>query len=121
MQRIYRKRVSMGGASPAIALEIDPQFPTNGFCIMASDSTPGQESRAIWKLSLYVLWICLVSSLLFAVNTGMVFAFSKGVESKLPNIMGIDQIVQFCLFLLPVVLLYAEWYAWDVLTTRRGR
>lgn len=111
----------MGGSSPSIALEIDPQFPTNGFCIMASDSTPGQESRAIWKLSLYVLWICLVSSLLFAVNTGMVFAFSKGVESKLPSIMGIDQIVQFCLFLLPVVLLYAEWYAWDVLTTRRGR
>lgn len=88
---------------------------------MVSESTPGQESRSIWKLSLYVLWICLVSSVLFAVNTGMVFAFSKGIESKLPNLIGMDQFVQFCLFIFPIILLYAEWYAWDVLTTRRVR
>jgi hypothetical protein len=88
---------------------------------MVSESTPGQESRAIWKLSLYVLWVCVVSSLLFAVNTGMVFAFSKGIESKLPDVLGMDQIIQFSLFIFPIVLLYAEWYAWDVLTTRRAR
>jgi len=63
----------------------------------------------------------LVSSVLVAVNTGMVFAFSKGIESKLPSLVGMDQIVQFFLFIFPIILLYAEWYAWDVLTTRRVR
>jgi hypothetical protein len=88
---------------------------------MVSEPTPAQESRAIWKLSLYVLWVCLVSALLFAVNTGMVFAFFKGIESELPSLLGMDQIIQFSLFIFPIVLLYAEWYAWDVLTTRRVR
>jgi len=82
---------------------------------------PQLERRALRKLGLYIFWVAIVSSLLFAVNTGMVFAFTKGLETKLPDLQGIETAKKFALYLLPMMLLYAEWYAWDVLTTRRAR
>ncbi len=82
---------------------------------------PQLERRALRSLGLYIFWVAIVSSLLFAVNTGLVFAFTKGLETRLPDLQGIETIKKFALYLLPMMLLYAEWYTWDVLTTRRAR
>ncbi|XZE44674.1 hypothetical protein SH467x_004288 [Pirellulaceae bacterium SH467] len=80
-----------------------------------------QDRRAVWKLGGYILWIALVSTVLCAMNTGMVFALTKGLETKLPEFPGSNQLMQFMLAVVPVLLLFAEWYAWDILTTRRYR
>lgn len=90
--------------------------------MVGEDTTSSlQDRKAAWKLGIYILWIALVSAILCAMNTGMVFALTKGIETKLPDIPGSNQIMQFLLAIVPVLLLFAEWYAWDILTTRRHR
>jgi len=76
------------------------------------------ENRAVLRLVIYVFGLILVSSFLLALNTGMFFALSQGVRSLLPDMDGISQLVQFANFIGPVVLLYLEWYAWDVVSSR---
>ncbi len=84
-------------------------------------TSSSQDRNAGWKLGVYILWIALVSAVLCAMNTGRVFALTKGLETKLPEIPGANQVMQFLLATVPVLLLFAEWFAWDILTTRRHR
>jgi hypothetical protein len=88
---------------------------------MDQETNPGAENRAVRRLVLYVLGIVLVSAALLAVNTGLIFSLAQGISSVLPATIGIPQLVQLLIFVGPVLLLYLEWYVWDVMTSRRVR
>jgi hypothetical protein len=77
------------------------------------------ENRAVLRLVIYVFGVILVSSFLLALNTGMFFALSQGIKSLLPSMDGISQLIQFANYIGPIILLYLEWYAWDVISSRR--
>ena len=74
-----------------------------------------QENRAAFRLALYILWFVLISSMLLAVNTWMIYALCQGTAKLLPSIDGIAFALQAFIFIGPMVLLYLEWFAWDVL------
>lgn len=86
-----------------------------------SEYDPKTENRAVVRLALYILWFVLVSSLLLSINTWMIYALSQGVAKLLPNIPGISILVQLVIFIGPMVLLYLEWFAWDVIYAHRLR
>ncbi len=84
-----------------------------------SSSDLRTENRAVLRLVIYVFGVILVSSFLLALNTGMFFALSQGTKSLLPSMDGISQLIQFANYICPIILLYLEWYAWDVISSRR--
>lgn len=88
--------------------------------MLDTETNPQVENRAVRKLVLYILGVVLVSAAMLAVNTGMIFALSQGVTTLLPEWTGIRQPIQMLIFLGPVLLLYLEWYLWDVITSRRA-
>ena len=79
------------------------------------------ESKARRFLTGYILFVICVSSLLFIFNMGIVYALTRGIESRFSETFGIAGIVQFLLFVLPVILVFAEWYLWDILLAKRYR
>jgi hypothetical protein len=79
------------------------------------------ESRAVWKLALYVLGIVIVSVLLLGINAGMIFGLAKALEERMANIPLIDPITQYAIYVVPMLLLCLEWYAWDILSASRRR
>jgi hypothetical protein len=91
-----------------------------------SDHDQSAENRATLQLAIYILTFVLVSSLLLAVNTWMIFSLSQGTAKLLPQVPGLSILVQLVVFIGPMVLLYLEWFAWDVVfahgpQTRKGR
>jgi hypothetical protein len=89
---------------------------------MSNQSDPSElraENRAVLRLVVYIFGVILVSSFLLALNTGMFFALSQGVKSLLPSMDGLSQLFQFANYICPVILLCLEWYAWDVISSRR--
>jgi hypothetical protein len=52
---------------------------------------------------------------------GIVYSLTRGIESKFSEMFGITGVVQFLLFVLPVGLVFAEWYLWDILLAKRYR
>ncbi len=84
-----------------------------------SEYDPKTENRAVVRLALYILWFVLVSSLLLSINTWMIYALSQGVAKLLPYNSGISILVQLVIFIGPMVLLYLEWFAWDVIYAHR--
>ena len=89
---------------------------------MSNQSNPSElraENRAVLRLVVYIFGVILVSSFLLALNTGMFFALSQGVKSLLPSMDGLSQLIQFANYICPVILLCLEWYAWDVISSRR--
>lgn len=89
---------------------------------MSNQSDPSElraENRAVLRLVVYIFGVILVSSFLLALNTGMFFALSQGVKSLLPSTDGLSQLFQFANYICPVILLCLEWYAWDVISSRR--
>ena len=89
---------------------------------MSNQTSPNDlrsENRAVLRLVVYIFGVVLVSSVLLALNTGMFFALSQGVKSLLPSMDGLSQLIQFANYICPVILLYLEWYAWDVISSRR--
>jgi len=70
------------------------------------------ENRAVFRLSVYVLGFVMISSALLIINTWMIFSLVQGtanLHQQIPNIIG------------PMVLLFLEWFAWDVLYANRAR
>lgn len=78
-----------------------------------------EESKAIWKLSAYVFGVVAISGLLLAVNAGMVFGLATSLGSRFQTFPLIEPITQFAIYVVPVLFLYLEWYAWDVLISIR--
>lgn len=80
-----------------------------------SEYDPKVENRAAFKLALTVLWFVLVSALLLAINTWMIFSLSQAIGKLLPNPLVNSILVPLLTFIGPMVLLYLEWFAWDVI------
>ncbi len=79
------------------------------------------ETKARRFLTGYILFVICVSSFLFIFNMGIVYSLTRGIESKFSEMFGITGVVQFLLFVLPVGLVFAEWYLWDILLAKRYR
>ncbi len=81
----------------------------------ASEPNPRIENRAVFRLALYIGWFVVVSAALLAVNTWMIFSLALGVSKILAKLPGIAILSQLLIFIGPMVLLYLEWFAWDVI------
>lgn len=79
------------------------------------------ESQALWKLSAYIFGVVAVSALLLAVNAGMVFGLATSLGTRFQNFPLIEPLTQYAIYVVPVLFLYLEWYAWDVLISIRRR
>ncbi len=80
-----------------------------------SEYDPKVENRAAFKLGLTVLWFVIVSAMLLGINTWMIYSLSQAIGKLLPNLAGITIMIQLLIFIGPMVLLYLEWFAWDVI------
>jgi len=80
-----------------------------------TDPDPKIENRAVFRLALYIGWFVLVSTLLLTINTWMIYSLALGVAKIFANIPGISILSQLLIFIGPMVLLYLEWFAWDVI------
>ncbi len=76
------------------------------------------ERRSAWKLAAYMLGTILISALMLGFNAGLVFALFHGVHEYIPAFTGNLNVVQWFIFVTPIVLLCLEWHAWDILTAR---
>lgn len=79
------------------------------------------ERRAVRQLALYTLMVVLISVLLLALNAGMVFGLATNLGESLQFLPLIGPLTQLSIFILPILLLFLEWYAWDVLSSARRR
>lgn len=79
------------------------------------------ETQARRFLTGYIFFVICVSALLFIFNMGIVYSLTRGIESRFSEVFGITGMVQFLLFVLPVGLVFAEWYLWDILLAKRYR
>jgi energy-converting hydrogenase Eha subunit A len=86
-----------------------------------SESNPRIENQAVRKLVLYVLGVILVSTFLLTINTGMIFSLATGLLLLAPDLPMVPQLGQLFIFVCPILLLYLEWYVWDVVSARRIR
>ena len=77
-----------------------------------------KANRRLWA---YVFLVLLVSAFLCALNTALVFALTKGVEPILENYLWGQSVLKYGLAIVPALLVFAQWHAWDLLSTRRSR
>lgn len=80
-----------------------------------------QESKALWKLAGYILGVVMSSILMLAINAGMVFGLASVLDATFQNVPLIEPLIQYSIYVLPMLLLYLEWYAWDILSSARRR
>lgn len=79
------------------------------------------ERRAVRQLALYTMMLVLISVLLLALNAGMVFGLATNLGESLQFLPLIGPMTQLTIFIVPILLLFLEWYAWDVLSSARRR
>lgn len=79
------------------------------------------ERRAVRQLALYTMMLVLISVLLLALNAGMVFGLATNLEESLQFLPLIGPMTQLTIFIVPILLLFLEWYTWDVLSSARRR
>jgi hypothetical protein len=84
------------------------------------------QRKAMRQLLLYVFGEVIVSVVLLALNAGMVFGLVQALGWLFPRFDVSDELSpsalpQLIIYTLPVLLLFLEWYAWDILTSSRRR
>jgi hypothetical protein len=84
------------------------------------------ERKALRQLLLYIFGEVAISVLLIAVNAGMVFGLVQALGWMFPSLDATDELSpsalpQLIIYTLPILLLFLEWYAWDILTSVRRR
>ena len=86
-----------------------------------SEYDPKTENRAAIFLAAYILYFVIVSALLLAINTWMIYSLAQGTSKLLPDVYAVTLLVQLLIFVGPMVLLYLEWFAWDVVYAQRSQ
>ena len=86
-----------------------------------SDYDRKLENRSAFRLSVYVLGFVIISAVLLVINTWMIFSLAQGIAKLLQQIPYISILVQLLIFIGPMVLLFLEWFAWDVIYANRVR
>ncbi|MFM8571669.1 MAG: hypothetical protein ACKOAU_08755 [Pirellula sp.] len=91
---------------------------------MNSDMDPDQlaERKAIRQLLMLIFGEVIISVFLLALNAGMVFGLVQALGWLFPRFDISDELSpsalpQLIIYTFPVLLLFLEWYAWDVLTS----
>jgi hypothetical protein len=84
------------------------------------------ERKALRQLMLYIFGEVIVSIFLLAINAGMVFGLVQALGWLFPRFDVSDELSpsalpQLIIYTLPVLLLFLEWYAWDIMTSSRRR
>jgi hypothetical protein len=87
----------------------------------AKDQDRAIERRAVWQLALYTLMVTLISICMLALNAGLVFGLAKALGESLQFLPLIGPMTQFAIFVVPILLLFLEWYVWDILSSARRR
>ncbi len=85
-----------------------------------SDYDSKIENQAAFRLSVYVLGFVIISSVLLVINTWMIYSLAQGTATLL-QIPNTSILVQLLIFIGPMVLLFLEWFAWDVIFANRAR
>jgi hypothetical protein len=81
-----------------------------------------EERRAARQLLWYIFREIVVSIILLAINAGMVFGLVQALGNVFPSLDVSDEITpsalpQLVIYIVPVLLLFLEWYAWDILAS----
>jgi hypothetical protein len=81
-----------------------------------------EEKRAVRQLVWTIFREIFISIILLAINAGMVFGLVQAVGSIFPRLDVSDELTpsalpQLIIYLVPVMLLFLEWHAWDILTS----
>jgi hypothetical protein len=84
------------------------------------------ERKALRQLLLFIFGEVIISVILLAINAGMVFGLVQALGWLFPRFDVSDELSpsalpQLIIYTLPVVLLFLEWYAWDILSSFRNR
>lgn len=79
------------------------------------DNDLSASRRARRFLAIYILGYVILSSLLLLLNVGMVYSLYSGLAILIPESFS-KQIGQLVLLLGPFLLLFLEWYLYDLLT-----
>ena len=84
------------------------------------------ERKAVRQLLLYIFGEVANILLLIAINAGMVFGLVQALGWMFPRLDATDELSpsalpQLIIYTLPILLLFLEWYAWDILTSVRRR
>jgi len=90
------------------------------------DPDQATERKALKQLILYIFAEVIVSVILLALNAGMVFGLVQALGWIFPRFDISDELSpsalpQLIIYTLPVLLLFLEWYAWDILYSARRR
>jgi hypothetical protein len=90
------------------------------------DSEQEAERKAVKQLILYIFSEVIISVILLALNAGMVFGLVQALGWLFPRFDISDELSpsalpQLIIYTFPVLLLFLEWYAWDILTSSRRR
>ena len=90
----------------------------------AIDPEQQAERKALRQLILFIFGETHISVALLALNAGMVFGLVQALGWLFPRFDLADElspsaIQQLIIYTLPVLLLFLEWYAWDVLSSVR--
>ncbi len=80
------------------------------------------EKRAVRQLIWTIFREIFISIILLAINAGMVFGLVQALGSIFPRLDISDELTpsalpQLIIYLVPVMLLFLEWHAWDILTS----
>ncbi|MEY2613434.1 MAG: hypothetical protein RL240_2060 [Planctomycetota bacterium] len=81
-----------------------------------------EEKRAVRQLVWTIFREIFISIILLAINAGMVFGLVQALGSIFPRLDVSDELTpsalpQLIIYLVPVMLLFLEWHAWDILTS----
>jgi hypothetical protein len=81
-----------------------------------------EEKRALRQLVWTIFREIFISIILLAINAGMVFGLVQALGSIFPRLDVSDELTpsalpQLIIYLVPVMLLFLEWHAWDILTS----
>lgn len=90
------------------------------------DSEQEAERKAVKQLILYIFSEVIICVILLALNAGMVFGLVQALGWLFPRFDVSDELSpsalpQLIIYTFPVLLLFLEWYAWDILTSSRKR
>ena len=81
-----------------------------------------EEKRAVRQLVWTIFREIFISIILLAINAGMVFGLVQALGSIFPRLDVSDELTpsalpQLIIYVVPVMLLFLEWHAWDILTS----
>ncbi len=81
---------------------------------MPNENTPQNSWGATWRLFLYVTGTVLASVVALAINVSMAFVLFTASTPYMPEEVAVYG-GQLFLYVVPFLLLFLEWWLWDIL------